>query len=412
MPILLQIAVEGNVGSTGTIAEALGQHVINMGWESYIAHGRFPRPSASRVIRIGSDFDVLLHGLETRLFDRHCLGSRKATKKLIKQIQAINPDIIHLHHLHGYYINIKLLFDYLSMAKISVVWTFHDCWSMTGHCCHFDYVCCEKWKTECDNCPQKKEYPKSLFIDRSKKNYNLKKRLFKSVPEMIIVSVSKWLDGNVSQSFLKNVDHQVIYNGVDIDVFKPSKNQDSTLVKYEISGCFVILGVASSWGKKKGIEDFIELGKYLKNDEKIILVGLSAEQQEKLPANIIGLSKTENKQQLVDLYNTADVFMNLSVEETFGLTTAEALACGTPAIVYNATACPELIDLETGIVVEKKDMSGLVNAISIIKRNGKEFYSKKCRNRAVLNFNKADRFQEYLILYQELLNTKTNANIN
>ena len=161
MPKLLQIAVEGNRGSTGTIAEAIGLLLIQQGWESYIAHGRWPRPSKSQIIRIGSDFDVLLHGLETRLFDRHCLGSRIATRKLISQIQDIKPDIIHLHHLHGYYINIKILFDYLSSAKIPVIWTFHDCWSFTGHCTHFDFVGCEKWKTECHHCEQKTEYPKS-----------------------------------------------------------------------------------------------------------------------------------------------------------------------------------------------------------------------------------------------------------
>lgn len=405
MPKLLQIAVEGNTGSTGRIAEEIGILAIKKGWQSYIAYGRFPRPSKSQTIRIGSDFDVMLHGFESRLFDRHGLGSRYATKKLISQLQDIKPDIIHLHHLHGYYINIKILFEYLFIAKIPVVWTFHDCWSFTGHCCYFDYVNCQKWITECNHCPQVKEYPKSLLVDRSRNNYNLKKILFSSIPEMVIVSVSKWLDSKVSQSFLKDVNHMMIYNGIDISVFKPSLNQNSTRINYGIKGSFMILGVASPWGKRKGFDDFLLLSKYLNLDETLVLVGLSDDQLKMLPDNILGLRKTENQQQLVDLYNASDVFMNLSVEETFGLTTAEALACGTPCIVYNATACPEVIDSDTGIIVEKKDINGLVIAISSIKKKGKDVYSKKCRNRAINNFNKTERLEEYFDLYNQLLHS-------
>lgn len=406
MPKLLQIAVEGNTGSTGTIAEAIGELVMLQGWESYIAHGRFPRPSNSQIIRIGSDIDVILHGIVTRFFDRHCLGSQKATKKLIRQIQKIKPDIIHLHHLHGYYINIKLLFEYLSVAKLPVVWTFHDCWSFTGHCAYFDYVRCEKWKTECTHCPQSKEYPASWFLDRSQQNFREKKALFTSVPEMFIVSVSNWLDCVVSQSFFKDTSHQVIFNGIDVNIFKPSHNQDTVRRKFSITEGLMILGVASPWGKRKGLDDFLELNKYLNKEDKIVLVGLSNEQLKKLPANIIGLKKTENKQNLVDLYSAADVFMNLSVEETFGLTTSEALACGTPAIVYNATACPEVIDADTGIVVEKKNINSLVRAISEIRFNGKDFYSKKCIKRAVENFNKDKQFLKYLNLYNSLINSQ------
>jgi glycosyltransferase involved in cell wall biosynthesis len=404
MPTLLQIVVEGNTGSTGTIAESIGELVMENGWESFIAHGRFPRPSKSKIIHIGSDIDVLLHGIETRLFDRHGLGSSKATKKLIRQIKKIRPDIIHLHHLHGYYINIKILFEYLSTANIPVIWTFHDCWSFTGHCCHFDHVGCEKWKSECNKCPQFKEYPASLFFDRSKQNFHLKKKMFTSVPKMIIVSVSKWLGNIVSESFFKNVDYKVIYNGVDIKIFKKSFNQVYIKAKYGVGNSFMILGVASPWGKRKGFEDFINLSNFLKEDEKIVLVGLSDKQLKMLPNNIIGLSKTENKLQLVDLYSAADVYINLSVEETFGLTTAEALSCGTPAIVYNTTACPEVISSDTGIVVEKKDMQGLVKAISTIRSNGKKFYSKKCRIRAKNKFNKTEMLKEYFALYKQQVN--------
>ena len=288
-------------------------------------------------------------------------------------------------------------------TQIPVVWTFHDCWSVTGHCCHFDYVGCEKWKKECNHCPQLKEYPASFIIDRSRKNYLLKKELFTSVPNLTIVSVSNWLNGIVEQSFLKNANRKMIYNGLDLNIFKPNPNISKIRELYQIQNLFLILGVASPWSQRKGFEDFLQLSKFLKNDEVIILVGLNDNQQKNLPSNIIGLSKTENKEQLVALYSAADVFINLSVEETFGLTTAEALACGTPAIVYNATACPEVIDNETGIVVEKKDLKSLVYAISRIKQNGKEYYSKKCRERVIKNFNKSERLQEYFELYKSLL---------
>lgn len=402
MSKILQICVEGNTGSTGKIAEEIGLLCMQNGWKSYIAHGRFPRPSSSTIIKIGSGIDILFHGLVTRLFDRHGLGSCSATRKLVNQIKAIKPDIIHLHHLHGYYINIEILFNYLSDANIPVVWTFHDCWSMTGHCCHFDFVNCDKWKTECTNCPQKSEYPSSYFIDRSRKNFYLKKKLFTSVKNMAIVSVSHWLDSIVSQSFLKNTRHQFIYNGIDLELFKPNFYID-TKRKYGIEKSFNILGIANPWTERKGLNEFIKLSKYLSDDEKIILVGLNESQIKLLPKNIVGLKKTENRQHLIELYNTADIFVNLSVEETFGLTTAEALACGTPAIVYDTTACPEIIDYSTGIVVKKNDIIGVKNAIDEIRKKGKLNYSQNCRRRAENHFNKTDRLQEYFELYKQLL---------
>lgn len=402
MPKLFQICAEGNTGSTGTIAEAIGLHVLDKGWESHIAYGRFPRPSKSQLFRIGSDFDIILHGLETRLFDRHGLGSRKATNKLIKQIKAIKPDVIHLHHLHGYYINIIALFEFLSTVNVPIVWTFHDCWSFTGHCSFFDYAGCEKWKTECNNCPQKSDYPKSVLFDRSKANFHLKKKLFTSTNNLVIVSVSKWLDNLVSQSFFKDTNHVCIYNGIDIETFKYTQNNEAVKQKYDLKNSFIILGVATTWDRRKGLEDFIELSKFLNPDIVIILVGLSQKQINSLPDNIIGLSRTENKSELVDLYSTADIFLNLSDEETFGLTTAEAMACSTPVIVYNKTASPELVDGKTGIIVEKNNLTSLLNAIDLIRTNGKEHYSTACRERAVEKFNAKDRFNEYFDLYKKM----------
>lgn len=403
MPKILQITVEGNTGSTGRIAEEIGILAIQKGWKSFIAYGRFPRPSKSCLIRIGSDWNVFLHGLGTRLFDRHCLGSKTATKKLIRQIEDIKPDIIHLHHLHGYYINIEILFDFLAKASIPVVWTFHDCWSITGHCAHFDFVGCNKWKTECNHCPQRNEYPASLFIDRSTKNYYLKKELFTSVKKMVIVPVSNWLENIVHSSFMTDIPVQTIHNGIDTANFKPQINRQETKEKYRISNKFIILGVASPWSKRKGLDDFLVLSKHLNDDVVIVLVGLSNFQIKKLPSNIIGLPKTENRQQLIDLYCAADLFINPTWEDNFPTTNIESLSCGTPIITYRTGGSVEAVSPETGFIVEKGDLTNLKEIINSVKKRGKKSFSTACRKRAVDHFSKNDRFAEYFQLYEKML---------
>jgi putative colanic acid biosynthesis glycosyltransferase len=410
MPKIIQISVEGNMGSTGTIAESIGEIAISRGWESYIAFGRFKRTSKSTTIKIGNLIDILIHGLLTRIFDLHGYGSKHATKKLIKQINHINPDIIHLHNLHGYYINIEVLFEFLSKVNIPVIWTFHDCWPMTGHCSHFDFVGCDKWKIECNNCPQLREYPKSLFLDRSRKNYYSKKKLFTSVDNLTVVSVSNWLNNIVEKSFMNKLSSRVIYNGIDINLFSPERLNNCIRDKYCIQEKFMILGVATTWTDRKGLKDFLELSKYIDSNIIIVLIGLSSSQIKNLPKNIIGLKRTENKQELRDLYVECDVYMNLSVEETFGLTTAEALACGTPAIVYNSTASPELIDRSTGIVVEKQNIQNILLALDEISRNGKLYYSEACRSRAINLFDQKNRFNEYFELYDEKLKNINSTN--
>lgn len=403
MPKLFQICVEGNTGSTGTIAEAIGELVLQNGWESYIAHGRFPRSSKSQTIRIGSDFDVMLHGIKTRLFDRHGLGSRNATKLLIDRIQKIKPDIIHLHHIHGYYINMEILFNYLAKESIPVVWTFHDCWSLTGHCAHFDFIGCKKWKTECNSCPQKKEYPASFFIDRSTKNYYLKKTLFTSVKKMAVVPVSDWLKNIVLESFMQDIPVQTIHNGIDTSNFKPQNNGSETRAKYGIKNNFMLLGVASPWTMKKGLNDFHQLSKLLNEDEIIVLVGLNNSQIKHLPQNIIGLTRTENRQELIDLYSAANLFINPTWEDNFPTTNIEALACGTPLVTYRTGGSVEAVSAETGFIVDKGDITELLKVIKNVKEKGKHSYTEACRKRAVEHFNKDDRFKEYLDLYKTIL---------
>jgi putative colanic acid biosynthesis glycosyltransferase len=402
MKKLLQINTVVNCGSTGKIVEAIGQIVIQNGWSSYIAFGRDEKPSKSKLIKIGKNIDIKFHGLQTRLFDRHCLASRNATIDLVEQINKIKPDIIHLHNLHGYYLNIEILFNYLARNFIPVVWTLHDCWSFTGHCVYFDYVGCERWKTGCFDCPQKKTYPSSYFYDRSKKNYSLKNKLFNSINRLTIVPVSDWLSKIISQSFLAEHLSNVIKNGIDIDVFSPT-DCNEIKKKYNLDGKYILLGVAGIWSPRKGLSEFIKLSENLDSNYQIILVGLSSSQIKSLPKNIIGISKTESLKELAEYYSVADIYLNPTLEDNFPTTNLESLACGTPVITYNTGGSKESISADTGFVVEKGDIQGLINAIVTIQKKGKNYYSLACTEHARMFYNKNDRYMDYLKLYEKIL---------
>jgi len=403
MPTLFQINTSVNSCSHGRIAEEIGKLAIEQGWESYIAYGRANRPSVSHTIKIGTHWDIKWHGLETRLFDRHGLASKKATKDLIIQIEKIQPDIIHLHNIHGYYLNIEILFDYLAKANIPVVWTLHDCWGLTGHCSNFEFIGCEKWKTQCYSCPQIREYPASYFIDRSTKNYFLKKKLFTSVKNLSIIPVSNWLKDIVKFSFLAEYPIQVINNGIDTHLFTPMDG-NAMRQKLGLINSFILLGVANVWKSRKGLDDFLQLSKELSNNCKIVLVGLSDKQLNKLPSNIIGIARTENVGQLAELYSVADLFINPTWEDNFPTSNLEALACGTPVLTYNTGGSIEAITPEIGFVVEQGDINGILNAVNIVKEKGKTYYSNACRERAVKFYNNEDRYQEYIDLYNKIKN--------
>lgn len=397
---LLQISSSVNWGSIGKIAEQIGIKAMEFGWESYIAYGRkeYHNPSKSILMKVGNQLCVYEHYIEDRLFNNEGLASRISTKKFIKQIEQIKPNIIHLHNIHDHWLNYKILFEYLNNTNVPVVWTQHDCWAFTGGCMHFVHSNCDKWKTQCRECPQNKR-----IIDGSDLNYILKKTLFGNNKNLTIVPVSHWLEDEVKQSFLKNKRINTILNGVDIDVFHPLE-KDSVKVKYGIENKFLLIGLATAWTSSKGLKDYVELSKYLPNDIKIMLVGLSPTQTSYLPKSIICVERTSNIGELVELYSAADVVLNLSYAETFGLTTAEGFACGTPGIVYNKTASPELISEGVGYVVEAGNIEQLLSAITIIKNKGKEYYSKNCRRRAVNLYDKNKCFDKYVDLYNELLN--------
>lgn len=407
MTKLLQVNITANWGSHGKIAEGIGQLAIHEGWESHIAYGRWMNPSESKLYHIGSMFDERIHGLASRILDNQGLMSKKVTKKFIDYVKKLSPDIIHLHNIHGYYLNYPLLMDFLVAYGKPVVWTLHDCWSFTGHCAHYMFAGCNKWQSHCHNCAQKKEYPSSLLLDNSFKNFDLKKKYFTSIQDLTLVPVSKWLEDDISKSFLKNIHCHQIYNGIDVNTFYPDKSLNIRK-KYGLAeSTKIILGVASNW-YHKGLEDFGELATQIKGNYKIILVGVNEKDVKKIPNEIIKIKRTEDINEMRNLYSQADVFFNPTIEDNFPTTNIESLSCGTPVITYNTGGCKEAITEGTGFTINQKDLKEGIRKIEAICSYGKDFYKNVCRQRAINNFDKNIRFKEYLNLYKELLHKSTN----
>ena len=393
---ILQINSVCGIRSTGRICTDLADVLERNGHECKIAYGRemVSERFKEYAVRIGSDLDVKFHALQSRIFDNAGFGSRLATEKFIEWAKEYDPDVIHLHNIHGYYINIEVLFNYLAEANKPIVWTLHDCWTFTGHCAHYSYVKCDKWKTGCHNCPQKKTYPSSFLLDASRKNWLKKRDLFTSVKNMKLVTPSKWLASQVVQSFLSKYPVMAIPNGIDLDVFKPTSSDFRE--KNGLVGKKIILGVASAWGPKKGLFDFVELSKQLDDDYKIVLVGLTEQQKKDLPSNILKITRTNDIHELAEIYTAADVFLNPSREETMGLTTVEAMACGTPVVVSNCTAVPEVVNLECGTILESLSPENIKKGIkeTLLKRKPCLFDVEK--------FEKRKRYTEYIDLYEVL----------
>ena len=349
MKKLLQINITANWGSHGKIAEGIGQAAIKQGWQSYIAYGRWTNPSTSNLFHVGNSWDEMRHGIASRLLDNHGLMSQKATKSLLQFVRNVNPDIVHLHNIHGYYLNYPLLFQYLCQHDIPVVWTLHDCWSFTGHCAHYEFIGCEKWKTHCAECPQKGAYPKSLLLDRSYRNFEQKKEVFLSLNRLTLVPVSRWLQRQLQQSFFKHTPTRLIYNGIDTNVFSKQTEVSWIKEKYGIPAhCAIVLGVASNW-YRKGLPDFLQLASLLPPSIRIVLVGLTKQEQNLAArAGIVGISRTDNLHELCSLYSVASVYFNPTWEDTFPTTNLEAMACGTPVVTYNTGGSPETVTAGTG----------------------------------------------------------------
>lgn len=403
--IILQINLFANLWSTGKIAADIGEAVIGDGGESYLAYGLEYKDCNSHLIQItGSEFLGKIHFyLFSSMLDLPGWGSWFETKKLIKKIKKIKPDVIHLHHIYFSILNINVLFCYLKKANIPVVWTFHDCWAVTGGCSYFTLLNCDKWKTQCHDCPRFVRTGKyHNIIDNSRFNYNHKKWLFNGIKNMTITTVSEWLKSVVEESFLSKYPIRVITNGVNTEVFYPRNDNELVRSKYGINGEFIIISVASHWGNHKGLSDLLQLRQKLVDDYVIVLVGLSDYQIAELPKGIIGIRRTSDQNELASLYSLSDVVLGLSYQETFGLTIAEGFACGTPAIVYNNTALPEFITPQVGFLVETGNIDQVIFAIQQIRAKGKSEFSNACRERANYKYPNSLMLNQYLQLYNEI----------
>lgn len=355
-------------GSTGKIVGSISSSLIESGEEAFCIYGRRKGYANIPCKKIGGFFSFWYHVFITTVFDLHGHGSYFKTKKIVHELKKINPDIIHLHNIHGYYINYKVLFDYLKNEyQGRVFWTLHDCLPMTGHCAYFSNVSCEKWKTECHDCPNKKMYPTSLIFDRSRKNYQEKKNLFNGVKDLTIITPSIWLQNILSSSYLKNYPVKTINNGIDLNIFYP-RLTDSILDKYNIPReKKVLLGVASVWEKRKGLDDFFLLSEKIDKQYIVVLVGLTSRQIKKVSGykNIIGIKRTENQDDLASLYSVSFALINPTYEDNYPTVNIEALASGTRVIAYDTGGCVEQAENPNMYIVKKTTKNN--NVKNIIK---------------------------------------------
>ncbi len=362
MKVLLLNSVCG-VRSTGRICTEIADKLIAEGHEVKIAYGRLDAPEKYRGIseRFASTSGFLFHVLRTFLTGGCGFGSKADTRRFLAMAEEFDPDMIWLHNIHGYYINIEMLFDWIKKRpQMQVKWTLHDCWSFTGHCAYFSMAGCDRWQSGCGKCPQRFNYPFSLLCDRTRKSFARKKAAFTGVKNMTLITPSHWLADLVRLGFLRDYPIEVVYNTINTEIFKPTPGDFRQ--KRGLENKRLILGVASIWEKRKGLADLLKLRELLDDRYAIVLVGLNAKQIKALPKGILGIQRTDSAKELAEIYTAADLFVNPSREETFGLTTVEARACGTEAIVYKNTACEEIVQLQGGIAVDQSPQA-LLSAI-------------------------------------------------
>lgn len=349
------------IGSTGKIAAEQCRELMAQGHSCVLAYGRKKAGCEDiPTIQIGSELDYKLHGVRTRVLDDHGFGSKAATRRFLQQVREYDPDVIWMHNVHGYYIHIGLLFDYLRQSGKKIYWTLHDCWSFTGHCAYFDFAECDRWKTGCHSCPQKGTYPASKVLDGSKSNYQRKKNSFVGIPDLTIVTPSKWLAGLVGESFLREYPVEVQYNPINTDIFKPTPGDFRE--KHGLQNKKILLGVAGVWEERKGMRDFVKLAAMLDSNYKIVLVGVAQEQAKDLPESILALPRTGSAKELAEIYSAADVFVNPTYEDNLPTVNLEARACGTRIVCYDTGGCVETLG-DGDVLVPKGDVDALFAAI-------------------------------------------------
>lgn len=405
MKILYVNTVCGS-GSTGKITADLYKIAQQNGQTPFIAYGRGTADRSLASYKIGNAIDFGCHVLTNFFFGKSGFGSKTVTKRFLKWLDEIKPDLLHLHNLHGFYIHIGIFFDYIKSHNIPVVWTLHDCWPLTGQCAFFDYANCSKWQTLCHNCPvYRKDYPYSLFKDNSKWNYYVKRDTFSGIPNLTIVAPSNWLADIVCKSFLNEYPVKVIPNGIDLGLFTPANTQVSNNIIQNSCSPKIVLGVANVWTRRKGLNFFLQLANMLDDSFHIVLIGVSKQQQSMIATKykecITAITRTSNQEELVSWYQRAYVFVNPTLEDNFPTTNLEALACGTPVITFNTGGSPESINDTCGIVVEKGNVTKLKEAILSLDSQTK-ITSSTCTKQAK-KYDKNTCFAEYINLYSHII---------
>lgn len=362
MKILIINSVAG-IRSTGRIVTDMAERFIDAGHECRIAYGREAVPEKYQSIsyKIGTRLDCYVNAIKARIFDNEGFNAKKGTKKFIKWANNYNPNVLWLHNLHGYYINIELLFNWIkSRPNMEVRWTLHDCWAFTGHCSYFTAARCIKWEYGCANCCQKRNYPQSIFRDNCTENYERKRAAFCGVKSLTLITPSKWLAELVNSSFLSEYKVEIVHNTIDETVFRPRPSDFRQ--KYSLTSKKILLGVASIWDDRKGLKDFLELNQMLDDSWKIVLVGLTDKQSKQIPKDILCIKRTNSATELAEIYTAADVFLNLTYEDNYPTVNLEAQACGTPCITYKTGGSVESVPSKN--VVEQHDLRKIISLIS------------------------------------------------
>lgn len=401
---IVQINAVYNIGSTGRTTAEMHEALQKAGHESFVAYSQTNVNNAENTYHIGSPLDIKIHGFLSRLWGKQGYFSVNSTKKLLKFLDEINPDVVHLRNLHGNYINLPMLLKYLAKNDIATVITLHDFWFITGKCVHYINAKCDKWQSECGNCPNLNSGNPTWFFDKTKTMHKDKIKLFGNIPRLAITGVSQWVTDEAKKSpIAQNAITKGIYNWIDFNKFYP-RDVDELKQEQGLQDDFVVLGVASGWGANKGLNSFISLAEQ-KKEYKFILVGYMPNGV-KLPENIKAVGTTSSVDELAEYYSMADVFVTFSTAETFGKVSAEAMSCGTPVICHNATACPEILGENCGYSVDVNDVKAVADAIDEVCRNGKAYYSDSCVNHARKSFDKDTLIGEYIKLYSELCEEK------
>lgn len=395
---ILQINSVYGKGSTGNIVKNLMCTIEEHGMVPMAAYGIGNDYTGDTILKFQNSLSVKKDIFLSRLTDKAGKFSSRGTAKLIKWIETKNPDIVHLHNIHGFYVNVPILLSYLKEKQKPVVWTMHDCWAFTGHCAHFDSIDCNKWLSHCESCAGLKKYPLA-YTDRSKENFDEKRKLLEDMNNLTIVTPSKWLKEQLKKSFLKMHNVRVINNGINLEIFQPVKS--NIREELGIDDDFVILGMANKCLNERNLSVIRSVADAVEGKGKIILIG---SERTDIHKNIICIPKISDPNIMAKYYSMADVFINLTLEDTFPTVNIESLACGTPVVTYRTGGSPEILDEKTGYVVDKFDTNGLIEGILAIEKMSKKSYFDFCRERAEHLYNYKQKFDEYIDLYKELIN--------